>query len=518
MRVLEIVFLALTVAALIGLLKDNAGKSRVFSVILGCTFLALMLHLIIEGWRWQVVPGYGAGAAILIISAKRMFRKHDADDQRRKWFRTALKFLLSGTAMILVLISGILSWAFPVFKLPDPTGPYRVGQSQWFLLDKSREETQTVEPGDCRELSVLSWYPAEATGMTKMAEYFPKGIAKAILADSHASSLLGLARLRETGVGFFFDYMRLVHTHAYPNAAVSPKHPPYPVLVFSHGYGALPAQNTVLMEELASHGYAVFSIGHTYESLVEIFPDGRKIRYSPRFSVDSVISKLGNEIEKSKVDDLAALIAIFKRYNTTKAFESIPIWLADTRFVIDWLEEKNAKDPESPFYGRLDLTKLGVLGMSYGGSTACQIAFEDQRVKAVINMDGGTPLGDSIDYSFDIPVMFMKSEPPLTVLAGTHRKMIEYMMGRTHNAFYSIFVSGARHLNFTDISIFSPVLKYTSEKIGNIDGDKMLNIMNCYIVAFFDKHLKGIDSPLLNGPSADFPEVIFKARIPHTSD
>jgi hypothetical protein len=272
------------------------------------------------------------------------------------------------------------------------------------------------------------------------------------------------------------------------------------------------------LEELASHGYAVFSIGHTYESLAEIFPDGRMIRYSPRFSVDAALSRLGNEIEKTKVDDLAALIATFKRYNTTKAFESIPIWMADTRFVIDWLEAKNAKDPESPFYRRLDLNKLGVFGMSYGGSTACQIALEDRRVKAAINMDGGTPLGDSIDNSFDIPVMIMKSEPPLTVLDRTNRKIIEYMMGRAHSPFYCIFVSGARHLNFTDISIFSPVLKYTSEKVGNIDGYKMLKIMNAYILAFFDKHLKGIDSPLLNGPSADFPEVILKARNPHASD
>jgi hypothetical protein len=182
------------------------------------------------------------------------------------------------------------------------------------------------------------------------------------------------------------------------------------------------------------------------------------------------------------------------------------------------MEEKNAKDPESPFYRRLDLNKLGVFGMSYGGSTACQIAFEDRRVKAAINMDGGMPLGDSIDNSFHIPVMFMKSEPASTVFEGTNRKMIEYMMGRARNPFYSIVVSGARHGNFTDISIFSPVLRYVSKFVGNIDGHKMLNIMNSYVVAFFDKHLRRIDSPLLNSPSADFPEVILKVRNPHASD
>jgi hypothetical protein len=39
-----------------------------------------------------------------------------------------------------------------------------------------------------------------------------------------------------------------------------------------------------------------------------------------------------------------------------------------------------------------------------------------------------------------------------------------------------------------------------------------MKIVNTYIPAFFNKHLNGIDSPLLNGGSPDFPEVIFKAR------
>ena len=32
--------------------------------------------------------------------------------------------------------------------------------------------------------------------------------------------------------------------------------------------------------------------------------------------------------------------------------------------------------------------------------------------------------------------------------------------------------------------------------------------------AFFDKHLKGLAAPLLDGPSPDYPEVAFKSRHP----
>jgi hypothetical protein len=511
MRILETAFLILTLAVLIWSFKRDAARSFALSILSGCALLTLILHLMIEGWRWQMIPAYGVGAVILAIAAARKLLMRDAESRPRRRFRTALKILLSGTGILLLLISGILSWAFPVFQLPVPTGPYQIGASQWFLLDKSREETLTVKPGDYREISVLAWYPADASGMTRTAEYISnsKLIGKAMFASPRVSDKLGLTRLREAGAGFLFDYLRLIRTHAYPNAAVSQKQAPYPVLIFSHGYGSHAAQNTALMEELASHGYAVFSIGHTYESLVELFPDGRQIRYSPKNNVDAGLSKLRKEIEEIKAGDLAATITVFKKFNTPKAFGSILVWSADTRFVIDWLEKMNAEDPESPFYRRLDLNKLGVFGMSFGGSTACQIVFEDRRVKAAINMDGGLPMGDLIDRSLDIPFMFMNSEPSMA-LGGVNQTLIEYMMGRAHAAIYSITVRGSRHNNFMDLSVFSPVLKYTGGMVGKIDGDKMLRIMNAYIVAFFDRHLKGIDSPLLNGPSPDFPEVILK--------
>jgi hypothetical protein len=47
---------------------------------------------------------------------------------------------------------------------------------------------------------------------------------------------------------------------------------------------------------------------------------------------------------------------------------------------------------------------------------------------------------------------------------------------------------------------------------GTIDGDRMATIINRYLLAFFDKHLKGVDSPLLHAPATEFPEVEFLAR------
>jgi hypothetical protein len=42
----------------------------------------------------------------------------------------------------------------------------------------------------------------------------------------------------------------------------------------------------------------------------------------------------------------------------------------------------------------------------------------------------------------------------------------------------------------------------------------MTTIQNVYSLAFFDKHLKGLAVPLLDGPSPDYPEVVFRSRHP----
>ena len=49
---------------------------------------------------------------------------------------------------------------------------------------------------------------------------------------------------------------------------------PLPVIFFSHGLISHLAQNTALMEHLASLGYVVVSIAHTYDAAPVLFPNG----------------------------------------------------------------------------------------------------------------------------------------------------------------------------------------------------------------------------------------------------
>ncbi len=112
----------------------------------------------------------------------------------------------------------------------------------------------------------------------------------------------------------------------------------HPVVVFTPGYTATFTDYTFLFEDLASRGYVVASVDHTYEATDVEFPDGRFVK--------SVFgSHLGNIL---RGDDQAISLAVSVR-------------LQDLNFVVDELQRLNGK-AESPFIGNLDLTRVAVAG------------------------------------------------------------------------------------------------------------------------------------------------------------
>jgi len=316
---------------------------------------------------------------------------------------------------------------------------------------------------------------------------------------------------------FLFNHLALVRTHAHSKGSPAATPARLPVLIFSHGYNqGFAGQNTVQMEELASHGYAVFSIAHPYESIAVAYPDGRVVAVS-KTRMDSVGRAMG-----ASARALRSFAASTDQPERTRLFreaiseplllhESLRVWTQDTRFVLDELTRLTTGDSRGApagviFAGKLDLSRVGVFGMSFGGTTAGQVCVVEPRCSAGANLDG-TQYGDPIDVPLRVPFMFMTS-----VISGLNDPVYERAMGPA----YSVNVDGSTHFNYTDLSLLSPVFKRMGF-LGPIDGARMERIMNEYLVAFFDTHLKGERGPrstLLDSSSSIFPEVRLSARLP----
>jgi len=78
---------------------------------------------------------------------------------------------------------------------------------------------------------------------------------------------------------------------------------------------------------------------------------------------------------------------------------------------------------------------------------------------------------------------------------------------------YYIEIPTMFHVNFTDLPNWSPITSQLG-LTGPINGQRAHDIINAYSLAFFDKHLKGQPSTLLDRPAAQYPDVLFETRQP----
>ena len=242
-------------------------------------------------------------------------------------------------------------------------------------------------------------------------------------------------------------------SHTYLDAPLAESDTRFPVLVFSHAPYTVPEMFTAQMEELASHGYVVAAPYHTYISPATVFPDGR---VAGHVSIEHEIM----------ADDLL--------------------------FVMDQLELLDAEDPEGFFTGRLQTEGFGVFGMSGGARAADMVCRSDARCTAYVNEDADRTGIVTVEQV--PPAMFMSAKE------GTALIPYQVWRGPAYGLRFPAFV----HVSFSDAPLF-PVM-------GAPGGIPAVQSVNAYLVAFFDTYLKGEPSPLLDGPSEDFPDVEFESR------
>ena len=144
--------------------------------------------------------------------------------------------------------------------LPEPTGPRPVGTTSLCLKDVSRPDPWAAGVS-ARELMVSLWYPAAPSGGRRARYMTP------------AESALQLTSRGLTGVPR--DALSTVRTNAVTDATPAGRQRDLPLVVLSPGFTNSRSTLTALAEDLASHGYVVAGIDHTYESLATAFPDGR---------------------------------------------------------------------------------------------------------------------------------------------------------------------------------------------------------------------------------------------------
>ncbi|MEO1147752.1 MAG: hypothetical protein AAFY26_19390 [Cyanobacteria bacterium J06638_22] len=383
-----------------------------------------------------------------------------------------------------------------------PTGPYATGTTSLYFADPKREEPFTEDPNDIREITARVWYPSEAVPGGETAPYMTEALSNAFA--------IGLGIPADE----FTHLTQSIQTNSVTNAPVATAESDYPVLFFSHGGTDMPEFNTVRAEELASQGYVVVSINHSYDSAVNILPDGRTLFHS------------GLSSETVSEDEFFAQVAAIV---DTRA--------ADIQFVLGELETFNTgDDPTGLFEGKLDLDRVGVLGASTGGATAAELLTIDPRFDAGINLDG-TLRGETPEASVSQPYLQFNNVAFGTEISSDSlsRRLDgqdETFFNNLQNEGYEVTIAGTTHLHYTsDVPFLLPLMQeagiepgglagsfayffdpqtaidtYEHENFELIDPNRITEITNDYITAFFDQALKGDESPLFSDNASPLPE------------
>ncbi len=372
--------------------------------------------------------------------------------------------------------------------LPKPTGALPVGRTTLFWADSSR--TGLDGP---RGLVVYVWYPARSGSHAPPAAYIPER-------DRIRSAIGDSAMAQEFGAALHFIELGGPATHALDNAPVSLAQHRFPVLVFSHGFGESVLTYSVLLEDLASHGYVVFGVEHPADAYAVAFPDGRVVPFP-----DSAWNAALQQPRGAAQFQLA----------------QVPIRGSDLAFVVQRL-----RTDTMPVLGRLadhlDVTRVGVFGHSLGGLAAARACALDPRIRACMNLDAdfeGFPFlaGDSSritqpflffasDHSlYERPGATAPSDEDLAQAGFTRTRydslMHAYRLAQDHalqsrpgGAFRIMLETpGFRHRSFIDLTLLN-----AEDTSRAAQARTNLALIREYTRAFFDLVIKGEQQTPLN--------------------
>jgi len=254
---------------------------------------------------------------------------------------------------IIMLSIGCVS--VPFNDVPKPTGNKNTATYSIELIDLNRLEWFTDSPNDLRKIMIQVWYPTD--------EYEGE---KELYIDYGDIRIKALADQFDYNPSLFRKLIN-IKTNSIKRAVPS-KDSSFPLIIFSHGLGGNRTQNTIMVEELASHGYVVIAIEHPYDANVSIFNSGEIADYR------SGINYQNRKSQKLTPEEFWAI-----------RLPQLKTRAGDVNFVLNQIELGNFPNQLMKI---INLDNIGIFGHSFGGATSIYSSYVDDRIDACINLDG----------------------------------------------------------------------------------------------------------------------------------
>jgi predicted dienelactone hydrolase len=417
-----LIALGVQIAFFIYRLVTKSWQHMALRVIRIASFVTFSLLLVsgVYWWGFRWMGLFLLLAILAVLSVLRIIR-HPKKEKKFKVSSAILSCINSCFLIAFCIVPGIL---FPQFKEVAPTGSFHVDTQSVTFVDSSRVDPFS-KAEESRKLTVQFWYPADAESTDAL-----------------------------------------------------------PLVVFSHGAFGFRGSNLSTFEDLASNGYVVCSIDHSYHSFYARHTDGSSTLVNLDFLNDAVNITNGVYDEKTAYD---------------KSHEWLALRTADMNFVLDEiLHNESGKMPEI-VSSLIDPSKIGLFGHSLGGATSAQLGRERSDVDAVAVIDG-TMFGEEIafengksvlnDTPYPVPLLNLYNEDHYEE-ARQQGTAYDNLAASAHaSQAYDVVIRGSGHLNFTDLPLFAPMFAHMLGT-GQVDSRYCIETMNQIVLEFFNHTLKG---------------------------
>lgn len=429
-----LILIVIEIAFAVLCIITKSNQQKVRNIIRIVTFISFILLITLSIIDWSF--RYYTLAALLTLLAVIGVVGLIKHKQEKRPYKTVSVVMKTIGMMVIIFVVTLPAIIFPQYEPINWTGPYQVATATYTYIDTQRIETYT-KTGENRKLNVELWYPKNTDGT-------------------------------------------------------------YPLIVFSHGALGIKKSNETLYNELASHGYVVCSIDHTYQCL---------------FTTDE--NGYTTYVDKSFVKELTADNA---ESNKQQSYEYYQKWMKvridDISFVIDYMLEQAKNNASDTVYKHVNTTKIGIMGHSLGGSAALGIGRMRKDVSAVIALEApfmydirGIKNGQFvfIDEEYPIPVLNVYSDSSWDHLADWSQYAENYALLFNNNpTAFNVHISGVGHFTLTDLALTSPFLtRVFNGKESTRSTEDCLKMINKICLEFFDCYLKGGNEFKLNGCIGD---------------
>lgn len=450
-----------------------AGPRGSFGVALSVLVVSaglILLQLFFEGWRKPIVLAAVALIGLCLLPLVLSALKLPGD--------SLVARLGLAAAGLLLIASTASNWLRPAVAYPPLGGEYPViGQIAFPVLGQSPSGNEpTVDELRHPPPLLKLWYPAVAPVSSSLLD--PAFLAERIAAFGQRGKQLPDPAIRD----------------AQPVDLPSPA----PLLFYFPGWPGVAIESAALVRELVSHGYYVATVEYP----------GRQ-----RGMSDARWQALKTELERDFYYGSEAryleLVEVSKERVRSRA--------RDASAALTRLAEFAAM-PDQTFSGRFDASRAGFVGFSLGGAVAVQTAHQDPRFITAINLDGRMWAEGRADGANKPMLMINEELAPIDPAlfsasdADTRYNAIEdqadgdaLLRNLARHGGLHVMIAGTQHFNFADLCLTSPLDRIALR--GPIDPLRGYEILYAYVLAWFDRALRGKSSPLLDTDQSPYPEV-----------